>query len=122
MNSNYARRAALSQAQSALREGQEITIRPSGRSMEPRIFDGDAVTLQPPGDIQAGDVVLARVQRRRPILVLHQVLAVEGGKYLIGSASGRRDGWAEASTIVGRVIRIEHAVDVDCVAPPASGT
>ena len=64
------RRAALAHAEDALRRGQEITIRPSARSMEPLIHEGHWVTLRPLGahQVEAGDIVLARVQRWRPLL------------------------------------------------------
>jgi hypothetical protein len=77
--------------------------------MQPRIFAGDAVTLEPAHDFAVGDVVLVRVGRRRAILVLHQVLAAEGARYLIGNASGREDGWVEARDILGKATRIERA-------------
>ncbi len=77
--------------------------------MQPRIFAGDAVTLEPAREVQAGDIVLARVRRRREVLVLHQVLEVREDKYLIGNASGRIDGWVEARDVLGRATRIERA-------------
>lgn len=77
--------------------------------MQPRIYSGDEVTLVPASEIAVGDVVLARVRRRRVALVLHQVLAAENGSYRIGNASGREDGWVEASDVVGVAVRVERA-------------
>jgi len=106
---HLSRRLCLAFAEDALRQGNPITIRPTGSSMQPRIQPGDEVTLEPSRQVSAGDVVLARVQRRRSILVLHQVLAIEDGKYLIGNASGREDGWVESSAVVGKSTRVERA-------------
>ena len=103
------RRLWLAQAEDALSDGLSITLRPTGRSMQPLICEGDEVTLAPASEVSVGDVVLARVRRRRVVLVLHQVLAREDGKYLIGNASGREDAWVEASDILGVAVRIERA-------------
>ncbi len=89
--------------------------------MRPRINDGDPVTLEPCGadDLAVGDIVLARV--RGWLLVLHQVLEREPGRFLIGNSTGRADGWVAAHEIFGRVARTEADTEgPDQDAPPAN--
>ena len=75
-----------------------------------RISDGDLVTLEPyQGTIPGiGDMVLARVSGRRfEHLVLHQILAQEADRFLVGNNHGRADGWVMADDIYGRVTKVE---------------
>jgi hypothetical protein len=75
--------------------------------MRGRIGDGDLVTLEPcrAEDLAAGDIVFVRVRGHH--LVLHQILACEPGRFLIGNSAGRADGWVSALEIFGRVARVE---------------
>lgn len=90
-------------ALNALSRGESIQVRPRGNSMRGRIEDGALVTLVPcdPGELAVGDVVLVRV--RGWLLVLHQIVAVEQGRFLIGTTAGRQDGWVSARDVFGRV-------------------
>lgn len=92
-----------------LQSGRTIRIQPTGGSMRGRINEGDLVTLEPCScdSLTAGDIVLARIQGRRySLLVLHQILARDGDRFLIGSTEGRIDGWVTAQEILGRVLHI----------------
>jgi hypothetical protein len=77
--------------------------------MQGRIDDGSLVTLEPcrPEELAVGDMVLARV--RGWLLVLHQVLSVEPGRFQIGTTAGRADGWVSAADIFGRVVAVQPA-------------
>ncbi len=93
-----------------LKQGKRVQVRPRGDSMSGRIEDGQLVTLQPvlPGELNVQDIVLVRVPgKRRELVVLHQILELDGGRALIGAQNGRVDGWIEPSAIFGRVTRIE---------------
>ena len=72
------------------------------------INDGDLVTLEPcrAEDLAVGDVVLVRV--RGWLLVLHQILDREPGRFLIGTTAGRADGWVSADEVFGRVTKVER--------------
>ena len=97
-------------ARDELGAGRVVQTRPRGHSMSGRIGDGDLVTLAPcaPDDLAAGDIVLARVQGRRYFhLVLHLIWQRDGDQFLIGSATGRLDGWIGGAAIFGKVTAIE---------------
>jgi hypothetical protein len=96
-----------------LTRGNTVQVRPRGDSMRERIRDGDLVTLEPcwGEELVAGDVVLARV--RGHLLVLHQVLEREAGRFLIGNSEGRADGWVSAQAIFGRVTKVERGTGSD---------
>jgi hypothetical protein len=54
-----------------------------------------------------GDIVLARV--RGWLLVLHQIVGREPGRFQIGTTAGRADGWVTAADIFGRVVAVESS-------------
>ncbi len=90
----------------ALARGESVQVRPRGHSMRGRIDDGSLVTLVPclPDELAVGDVVLARV--RGWLLVLHQIVGIEPGRFLIGTTAGRSDGWVSSTDIIGRVVAV----------------
>lgn len=94
-------------ALAALSRGESVQVRPRGHSMRGRIDDGALVTLEPcrASEIAVGDIVLARV--RGWLLVLHQVLGIEAGRFQIGTGAGRSDGWVSAEDIFGRVVAVQ---------------
>ena len=78
--------------------------------MSGRINDGDLVTLEPIAlqQVRVGDVVLARVRgKKRELVVLHEVLEIQGDRFLIGARNGRVDGWVAGANILGRAGQIE---------------
>lgn len=98
------------EAAAVLQQGLSVQVRPRGHSMTGRISDGDLVTLAPcrAEDLAVGDIVLVRVQGKRfSHVVLHGILSVEGGRLLIGSHSGRVDGWVDRGDVYGVVTQKE---------------
>lgn len=98
------------EAVAALQRGSSVQVRPRGYSMTGRISDGDLVTLAPcrAENLAAGDIVLVRIQGKRfSHVVLHAILSVEGERLLIGSHSGRVDGWVDRGDIYGIVTQGE---------------
>jgi hypothetical protein len=93
----------------ALTCGRSVQVRPRGHSMRGRIDDGALVTLEPcrPGELVVGDIVLARV--RGWLLVLHQIVGIEPGRFQIGTVAGRSDGWVSGAEIFGRVVDVRPA-------------
>jgi phage repressor protein C with HTH and peptisase S24 domain len=85
-----------------LKEGREVTIKPRGYSMEPRIKNGQIVTVMPcePRDIKSDDVVLVTVRGRD---FLHLVKAVDGKRFLIGNMKGHVNGWVGHNKIHGKM-------------------
>ena len=83
--------------------GEEVSFRPRGNSMSPRINSGDLVTVKPvqSSEIRKGDIVLCSVSGRH---FLHQVKSIRGDQCLIGNMRGGINGWT--STIWGRVEKI----------------
>jgi hypothetical protein len=75
-----------------LQRGLVVTLRPRGTSMEPRVHDGQQVTLIPRADRRpmVGDVVLCTVHGRQ---YLHLVKAMENDRYQIGNNRGHINGW-----------------------------
>lgn len=87
-----------------------MSVRPRGHSMSGRIEDGQLVHLEPLAseDPLVGEVVLARVRgKKRDIVVLHQIIEIDCGRFLISAYNGRVDGWIDRSSLLGRVQRTE---------------
>jgi len=84
-----------------LRDGKTITFRPRGRSMEPRIYDNQEVTMEPCTAPVVDDAVLCKVGGR---VTLHRVIRAEGHRWQIANMRGHVDGWT--STIYGKVIAL----------------
>jgi hypothetical protein len=98
------------EAKEALRLGQKVEVKPRGHSMTGRIQDGALVTLEPcrTEDLAVGDIVLVRIQGKRfSHVVLHSVLSIVAGRFLIGSHRGRVDGWVDWGDIYGVVTEVE---------------
>lgn len=82
-----------------------VTFHPRGKSMEPRIMDGQMVTVKPVshGDIEVDDVVLCKVGGKQ---YLHLVKAIRGmgqwKQFQIGNNKGHINGWT--NKIYGKVV------------------
>lgn len=89
-----------------LRAGREVTVRPRGHSMEPKVPDGATVLLVPakPEEIQRGDIVLVRVAGN---VYLHLVRAVQGRRFLIGNNKGSTNGWAGPAAVYGLAVKVD---------------
>ncbi|RYG54958.1 hypothetical protein EON80_31320 [bacterium] len=93
-----------------LKLGEHSPIWPRGHSMSGRIEDGQCVWLEPlvPERLQLDDVVLVAIQgKKREVVVLHQVIELDGERCLIGARNGQVDGWVAIASILGRVTQIE---------------
>lgn len=79
-----------------------------GFSMTPFIRDGDVITIAS-GRLRYGDVV-AFVNPCHGKLTVHRIVHISHAGYLIkGDNSPEPDGRAPRSSIIGRVIRVEHS-------------
>lgn len=90
-----------------LREGETVSFRPRGNSMIGKIESGQLCTVQPVNDcslLQVGEIVLCKVRGKE---YLHLIKAIQGGRFQIGNNRGLINGWIGASSIFGRLIRVE---------------
>lgn len=89
----------------ALKEGRNVTFRPSGHSMTGKVNHRDLVELSPLKDedvIKAGAIVLCKVKGS---VYLHLVRQVDAqGRYLIGNNKGGINGWCSREHIFGQLI------------------
>lgn len=87
-----------------LSEGNVVTFRPRGRSMEPRVMSGQEVTVEPVTDdteLAKGDVVIVRLYGR---WYFHAVTALNGDRVQIGNNKGHVNGWAFRRNVAGRMV------------------
>lgn len=101
--------------------GEQVSFRPRGNSMKPKITSGALVTLTPISSlthgiasIKVGDAVLCKVNGRQ---MLHLVTAIKGqlankdGKctlsFQISNNHGFVNGWCPAKNIYGLLTKVE---------------
>lgn len=90
-----------------LKEGETVSFRPRGNSMQGKIESGQLCTVEPITEdtvIKKGDVVLCKVKKSQ---YLHLVKAVSGKRYQIGNNKGRINGWITMHSIYGKLIKVE---------------
>lgn len=87
-----------------LQAGEEVSFRPRGNSMTPKIKSGQLCTVVPVlvSELAVGDVVLCKVHGTE---FLHFVKAIQDGRVQIGNAHGHFNGWTKA--VYGRLVRVE---------------
>jgi hypothetical protein len=101
-----------------LKQGETISFRPHGNSMQGRIESGQLVTVVPAfkefanvgttdiANPEVGDVVLCKVEGKQ---WLHLVTAIgSDGRYQISNNKGHVNGWCTPQNIFGVVIRVEE--------------
>jgi phage repressor protein C with HTH and peptisase S24 domain len=95
----------------ALQRGEQVSFRPSGNSMTPRIHSRDLVTIQPIPDhttIREGDAVLCKVNGN---IYVHKVYAIDGRapelRFQIGNNHGHINGWTWQQHVYGKLIKVE---------------
>jgi hypothetical protein len=89
-----------------LKEGQTVSFRPRGHSMQGKISSGQLCTVEPLRDVvpKVGEVVLCVVRGNQ---YLHLVKAVQGERYQIGNNRGGINGWVSIRQIFGRCTKVE---------------
>lgn len=95
-----------SQYIATLARGADVSFRPRGNSMQPRIHSGDLVTCTPVHAatvVNVGDAVLCTVQGRH---YLHIVKAIDGDRYQIANARGYVNGYASRAHLHGLVTAV----------------
>ena len=90
-----------------LKNGETVSFRPKGNSMQGKVDSGQLVTVEPVGEreLQKGDIVLCKVNGSQ---YLHLIKAIQGDRFQIGNNRGRINGWVGRSLIYGICTRIEN--------------
>jgi nickel-type superoxide dismutase maturation protease len=90
--------------------GRRTVFLIEGDSMSPTLNDGDTVLVDPKGDINPGDIVLADHPYKTSVTILKRVINIDadGGVTLVGdnnagSTDSRTFGPVSIKSIVGRV-------------------
>jgi phage repressor protein C with HTH and peptisase S24 domain len=92
----------------SLKNGETVKFRPHGNSMQPRIENGQLVTVVPIGTqtIKLGDIVLCKVDGKQ---WLHLVSAIgSDGRYQISNNKGHVNGWCMPQNVFGVVTQVEE--------------
>ena len=90
-----------------LMDGESVSFRPKGSSMDPLIKSGDLVFIQPidnVNELKIGDIVLCKVNGRQ---YLHIIKAMRGKRAQIGNNKGHINGWVAKKSIYGRYVTRE---------------
>ncbi|MCB9644680.1 MAG: hypothetical protein H6728_16520 [Myxococcales bacterium] len=89
-----------------LQQGETVSFRPRGNSMQPKIRSGQLCTVAPveASALSVGDIVLCKV---RGAQYLHLVKAIRGDQFQIGNNKGHINGWISPNAIYGRLLSIE---------------
>jgi Peptidase S24-like len=96
-----------------LLEKGEVTFKPHGNSMTPKIDSGDQVVVRKV-DLKAlrvGDAVYAKVKGS---YYLHLLSAIDEtqGRYQISNNHGHVNGWVNADNVFGLCIKVKDTVTV----------
>jgi len=94
-----------SQIAQRLQNGETVQWRPHGNSMTPKVKSGQLVTVEPAtlDDIEAGDIVFAKVQGSYYLHLARQI--GDDGRILISNNHGHVNGWSRQ--IFGKLTKVE---------------
>lgn len=93
-----------------LQQGYDVAFRPKGNSMLPRIHSGNLVTVSPNyKTLKENDIVFCRVKGHYYVHLI-KAIRTQGtqNSYQIGNNKGGINGWIFATSIYGKVIRVEE--------------
>jgi len=93
-----------------LRQGQTVSFRPTGNSMQGRIASRQLVTVAPISTPpRVGDVVLCKVDGKQ---WLHLVSAVGAdGRFQISNNKGHVNGWTTRANLFGMVTHVDGVAE-----------
>ena len=96
-----------------LLEKGEVTWKPHGNSMTPKIDSGDQVVVKKVdlAALRVGDVVYAKVKGS---YYLHLLSAIDesGNRYQISNNHGHVNGWVTADNVFGLCVQIKEKIVV----------
>jgi len=92
-----------------LLEKGEVTWKPTGNSMTPKIDSGDQVTVKKVSiaALRAGDIVYAKVKGS---CYLHLLSAIDKDRYQISNNHGHVNGWTSADKVFGVCVKIKEKI------------
>jgi len=91
-----------------LKDGETVSLRPRGNSIQGKIESGQLCTVEPILDfesLQKGDIVLCKVNGNEYI---HLIKAIQGKRFQIGNNRGRINGWIGTNSIFGKCVKVEN--------------
>lgn len=95
--------------QAVLARGVPFRFRARGMSMHPFIKDGDVITVSPLAGRAPATGEIVAFQRDARHLVVHRIVAVSGGAYVIqGDSQLAADDHVARDHVIGRVVRAER--------------
>lgn len=96
-----------------LLEKGEVTFKPHGNSMSPKIHSGDEVVVKkvPLAAFRIGDAAYCKVKGS---IFLHLITAIDetGSRYQISNNHGHVNGWATANNMYGLCVQVKDKVIV----------
>ncbi len=94
-----------------LLEKGEVTFKPHGNSMTPKINSGDEVTVKrvPLQTFRVGGAAYCKVKGN---VFLHLITAIDetGNRYQIGNNHGHVNGWATANNMYGVCVKVKDKI------------
>lgn len=92
-----------------LLEKGEVTWKPTGNSMTPRIDSGDQVVVKkaPLSALRVGDIVYAKVKGN---IYLHLLSAIDNGRYQISNNHGHVNGWTSGDKVFGICVKVKEKI------------
>ena len=86
-----------------LLQGETIQFRPVGNSMDPKIKNGQLITISPDiSDVKIGDAVFCKIDKS---IFVHLVNDIQENRYQISNIRGKINGWT--TVVYGKVIKVE---------------
>lgn len=90
-----------------LQGGENVSFRPRGNSMQPRIQSGQLCTVEVIKDfstLQVHDVVLCKVKGQH---YLHLISAIDKERFQISNNKGYVNGWIHQHAVYGKLTKVE---------------
>ena len=89
-----------------LKQGETVSFRPRGNSMQGKIESGNLCTVSPDiSSLEKGDIVLCKVGGNQ---YLHLISAIQGKKFQISNNKGYVNGWVGIDCIYGKLTNVER--------------
>ncbi len=91
-----------------LTKGENVSFRPKGNSMQPKIKSGQLCFVDAIKDhslLSVGDIVLCRVKGNQ---YLHLISAIDKNRFQISNNSGFVNGWISSNAVYGKLVSVTN--------------
>lgn len=91
---------------SKLNQGENVSFRPKGNSMQPKIKSGQLCSVEvivDHADLKVSDIVLCKVKGNQ---YLHLISAIDKDRFQISNNKGFVNGWINKASIYGKLIKV----------------